>query len=217
MNELTVFFIFFLVLAFFIVYPLRQEKILAFFMAALCSLLIFLAYWHWGAWSMWQAHLIDQKKQVEIQKLLHQIQGMPDLINRLKINIKKNPQKAEPYYLLGRLYSSQESWKDAYEAFNMALKLEPKNEKFRINLLLTSWELNHEFKTNDLVSLHEIIATDPHQLDALSMLAMNAYTLNQFKEAIDYWQKILDDLEPNSPEALVVSKAIAKAQAKLNP
>ncbi len=194
-------------------YPLRKSRAGILFLAPVLILLAGLAYWTWGAWPAWTHYLQEDVKQQRIQTLLKSMHDPAELIATLKVRLQKQPDSARGWYLLGRLYSSQNQWQQARDAFATAHRLQPTDEQFTVNYVQNLWQLNHQtFDDSSRDLLKGVLANNANQPDALAMLAMDAYTRHEYQQAIDYWQDLLKLAPPQSEEAGAIRKAIAKAQ-----
>lgn len=180
-------------------------------------LLVTLGYWQWGGWVSWQHYQNQQSKMQQVQKALKQFKTPDALIQKFKTQLKANPGSARGWYLLGRLYSSQNNWLAAHEAFQEAAELKPADEQYLINIIYSLWQINQQkFNPEIRQKLHTILQKNSKQPDALAMLAMDAYQRKEYQQAVTYWQVLLTLTPPNSEAAKSLRQAIAKAQEKLN-
>lgn len=198
-----------------VIYPIRKQKRVAISFGILFITFVCIAYWYWGGFSAWDLYLHQQEQHQKVQAVLKSIKGPQELIQKLKKQLDNKPTSARGWYLLGRLYASQAQWQDAHNAFVRAHNLKPNNEIITINYIENLWQLNHQqYNDNIRDQLRSLLHKDPNQLDALSMLAMDAYLRQEYQQAIDYWQRILKLIPPESEEAKSIRKAIAKAQGR---
>lgn len=197
-------------------YPLRKSKKVAYLLMPLMIFAAALAYWHWGAMGEWQRFLNRQENQKKIQAVFQTIKSPTQIIERLKARLQEQPNSARGWYLLGRLYASQEQWTQARDAFIKAHQLNADDEATTINYAQSLWQLNHQ-QFNEPVRkiFKEVLQKNPNQPDALAMLAMDAYMAHNYQLAIDYWQQLLKLAPQQSQEAQMIRKAIAKAQSEL--
>lgn len=56
---------------------------------------------------------------------------------------------------------------------------------------------------------------NPHNQEVLSLLAMHHYEQGEFRQAADYWRRVLATLAPGDPGRPLLEKAIAAAEAAL--
>lgn len=204
----------------FMIFPFRTLRSRRFFglsygiAGCLMLSLALLVYRHWGAWHDWHQHLQHQKQQQRVAQLLKSIKNPQQLIEQLKGRLKKTPQSAKGWYLLGRLYASTGQWTLAKAAYDRAYRLKPGDEQIIVNLAQSMWQLREQHFDAPIRQLfQQVLAHHPDQPDALAMLAMDAYQQGHRQEAIQYWQRLLKLLSPDSEEAALIRQAIAKAQS----
>jgi cytochrome c-type biogenesis protein CcmH/NrfG len=197
-------------------YPMRQSKGLAACCVFLIMSFVSVTYWYWGGWFGWinQVHSEDKKQQV--QALLRTIKNPSELVEKLKNRLKDNPESARGWYLLGRLYVSENQWSLARDAFAKSHQLEPDDEAVTVNYAQSLWQLNQQQFNDQIRTLFEkLLQKNPNQPDALAMLAMDAYMRHDYLLAIHYWQHLLKLAPEQSEEAQAIQKAIVKAQKRL--
>lgn len=198
-----------------IFYPLRHtiRGAKRYVLLVLILILVAFAYVQWGQVfdliNVWQ----QQKKQAQVKKMLASVDADPQkLITKLQRRMDQTPGDPRGWYLLGRLYASQGEWSKAHDAYAKAHHLKPSDEKISLNEVQSLWELNHQQLNDEARSLLLVILQkNPQQLDALSMLAMDAYLRHAYPQAIDYWEAMLQRLPSDSNDAALIRKAIAKA------
>lgn len=199
-----------------VLYPLRKTKKIIIFLTPIVMIGVFLAYWRWGAWQDWQHYVHREEKQREMQAVLQTIKSPAQLIARLQARLQANPDSGRGWYLLGRLYTAQNQWLSARDAFARAHQLEPDNEQATVNYAHSLWQLNQQQFDEQIRALFKaLLQKNPEQPDALAMLAMDAFTSHDYQLAINYWQHLLKLAPEQSEEAKMIRKAIAKAQQQL--
>ncbi|KTD59330.1 cytochrome c-type biogenesis protein [Legionella santicrucis] len=197
----------------FIIYPLRRRFLASFLLIPIVFVTAFLGYFYWGDFDSWQqyVHLLDSQKKAN--EVLKNIKSPQELIEKLRAKLDDNPKSAKGWYLLGRLYSSQNEKQNAVNAFAKAYRFDPTNEQYAVNYAHSLWVLNnYQFTAQTTEIFSRLLKINPNQPDALSMLAMDAFTSHAYEDAIDYWQRLLHIVPPQSEEAQAIRKAIAKAE-----
>ncbi len=218
---LSCFLILSIVTIFVVLYPLRKSRggfVQTLIFALVLLVMPLLGYYYWGAGFEWRGYQQELAKQEQVKALLKTVQGSPQaLITKLKARLAQQPESARGWYLLGRLYASQEDWQQAYSAYAKAYQLDPMNEGTAISYAQSLWQLNHQqFNDNIRGLFQSVLHKNANQPDALAMLAMDAFLGHAYKQAIDYWQRLLNILPPQSEDALAIRKAIAKAQQMMS-
>ena len=198
-----------------VMHPLRRQP-WAYALLPLLVALLLLAERQWGGWSArWQfQHQLALRQQA--QAMLGSRQGRESVIQQLQDRLRQDPQSARGWYLLGRLHLGQGSWGLAVSAFARAHALQPDDEAISINYALSLAAANHQRWTPEARALlNQVLAKNPRQPEALSLLAAEAFEQHQDQQAIDYWQRLLALLPAQSEEAALLRKAMARATARL--
>lgn len=194
------------------VWPLRRSRLMLLLLPVLGAAVI-AAYWQWGSGQVWVEHVREIKRQQQVRDMMKSIHGPEDLITRLQAVLRQQPDSARGWYLLGRVYASQQQWQQADQAFSKAWKLKPDDDLITVNYARNLWELNHQqLNDNSRHLLLDVLGRNAKQPDALAMLAMDAFENHHDRQAIDYWQQLLAILDSRSDEASSIRKAIARAQ-----
>lgn len=152
----------------------------------------------------------EQTKQKALT-VLKGLQGPEELITKLEKHLEANPDSAKGWYLLGRVYASQNLSQQAQAAFSSAYRISPNDEKIVVNYA-QSLLANNDLQGVSL--LEELLIKNPTSQDSLAILAMYYYSHTQNSMAIKYWQRLLDILPQNSAAADDVRKIIAKIYQK---
>ena len=172
-------------------------------------------YWQWGAYAAIKQLAEREAMRAQTQQALKQYNGPMDVIARMEQHLKQKPESAKGWYLLGRLYQSQQLFSKATVAFGKAYQYDKKDLKIRLQYMESLYIDNNQTQTA-LVSqiLTSILKEDPYQLDALNFAATDAYTHKEYGKASSYWQKMLTVLADGTKEKQAILKAIAMAQQK---
>lgn len=220
MNDwwlLASFFVLSLIALVIAIYPLRQIKFIKIVLTPIMAILVALAYWTWGAWPDWKDYQKQQAKQQQIQAMLKSIRSPQELIDKLKARVMQEPDSARGWYLLGRLYASQDRWQEAADSYAKAHELQADDLKITVSYAQSLWQINHrQFDDTSRALLQSVLQKNKDQPDALAMLAMDAFLGHSYQQAINYWQRLLELAPPQSEDAQAIRKAIAKAEKKIS-
>lgn len=199
------------------VYPLRQNPRFSLFLVPVIFVLTSTGYYFWGSFAQWQKYTHHNNTQVLAQQMLKSIKSPQELIDKLKAKLVESPKSAKGWYLLGRLYTSQNDDKNASRAFAKAYRLKPQEEQFAVNYAHSLWQINKQQFNPEIIGIFDtLLKNNSNQPDALAMLAMNAFLSHAYEDAINYWQRLLNIAPEQSEAALAIRKAIAKAQKYIN-
>ncbi|KGP63187.1 cytochrome C biogenesis protein CcmH [Legionella norrlandica] len=200
-----------------IIYPLRRSGAIKFLLVPLIFIMSFTGYYFWGGFAQWQEYLQRNDAQELAQSMLKSIKSPQELIDKLKTKLDAHPESAKGWYLLGRLYTSQNDIPNASLAFAKAHQIQPEDEQFAVHYAHSSWQLNNQQFNSDVLDIfHRLLKNNPNQPDALAMLAMHAFLSHDYEAAINYWERLLKLAPAQSDEAVAIRKAIAKAQEQLH-
>ena len=199
-----------------ILLAVKKKNVLVVVLPLLFSLFVVGLYGKWGSWFSWRQFQDNQHKTERLKAVLKQFKSPELLIQKLQQQLDETPGSARGWYLLGRLYSSQNHWAEARDAFKKAIQFAPHQQRYQMNYVYALWELNnHKFDLEIRQSLQTLLQKNAKQPDALAMLAMDAYQQKRYQQAITYWQVLLTLAPSDSDAAMALRKAIAKAQRKL--
>ena len=193
-------------------FPFYKSRLSLFILSPVVLLSVVMMYWLWGGFQGWIGYIHADRQQQKVQAMLKKLNDPMDVVDMLKARLKQQPDSARGWYLLGRVYASLNQWPKAQEAYAKAHRLTPDDLQITINDALSLWELNHKTCNDEIRRLFQsVLQQDANQPDALAMLAMDAFLGHAYKPAIDYWQRLLNTVPPQSEEAKAIRRAIAKA------
>jgi len=134
----------------------------------------------------------------------------PKAIGEFRLSIKLNPNNAEPYWNLARIFASQQNFDEAITLLEKTIKINPKNILAYNNLggLYTKLDKHKEA----INILEKAIKLDPKNSDLLSNLAVTNIQQNDFNKALENFEKALE-LDPNNEE---IKKGIEKLKEKIS-
>ena len=191
-----------------VAWPLRTQRWIG--VGLLGALIVVGAgYAYWGAWSAQQRFIRQQEHEQAATAMLRKIKNPSELMSQLQQHLSKHPHSARGWYLLGRLYASQHHWEEAHAAFRKAYHLQPDHAQIAVNYaqsLLTRRQ-NGDVNLAKHI-LKNILEKQPHHMDALLLLAVEAQERHAVDEALSYWRRLLILVPDDSPEAESIRKAI---------
>lgn len=142
---------------------------------------------------------------------------MPKAIENLKAKLAKNPEDADGWLLLGRAYKSVEKNTEALDALKKAYALAPQRADIQIAYaeamaLLTP---SRRIEGEPLRLIKQALQSEPMNQDGLWLLGMSDYQNGRYAEAVASWEKIREQLPPDSDVLANVNGMIDDANAIL--
>ncbi|MFA6302989.1 MAG: hypothetical protein WC627_07640 [Legionella sp.] len=122
-SLLSILLVFMVIFSVLVIYPLRKNKTVTILLLPLIFILTALGYSNWGGFLLWQEAMHQAHARKIAEQMLRSIHSPQDLIDQLRAKLDDTPASAKGWYLLGRLYISQDDKKHADEAFGKAQSL----------------------------------------------------------------------------------------------
>ncbi len=186
--------------------PLQKMTLALLVLFPISALLL---YWHWGnsqAWINYQ----------QAQQLSKNLPNVNQIIQQLQSHLAAQPNSAEGWFLLGRLYASQQRYNDATQAFAKANILQPHQTAILINYAEAMFMQKNSANAKLIeVVLNEVLTLDPQNDIAKNLQAINFYQQKYYAKAIMIWEQLSEKYPPNTPDGQALLKAIAEAQQKM--
>lgn len=174
-------------------------------------------YYHWGNFGAFKRWYTTQLNKDEIKKLKQELKTPEVVIARMRQHLIKDPNSAEGWYLLGRLYFSLAKYRDAVEVLAKAYALQPQNEDIRLQYaqsLFFAQDQQLQGVAKDIID--QTLLKQPYNLMALNLKAIDAYHKNDFQTALDAMKKILPAYKPGSVESTNLLQLITQTQYKIS-
>ncbi len=128
----------------------------------------------------------DQFQEFFYESLLQKgIENYDKAIVALEKAMKIKPNDATVYYELGKNYLALKEYKNAYNSFESATKIDPKNKWFWIGMYDVSYETKNF--TQGITVINKLIEFDPKYKEDLTSLYMGT---NQFEKALVLIQEL---------------------------
>lgn len=184
---------------------------------ALALPLAALAFYHDSTSYQQFTHWLTSKQQfTAVQKLRGELGTPQQVIAKLKQHLQQDPQSAQGWYLLGRLYTSQQQFQEATMAFAHAYALQPKNPDIIFQYAQILYLTQHSLAGKPTTLLQQLLQLEPNNDLAVNLLAVAAYQQHDYQHAITLWERLLPNYPVNSPDGKALLNAIAQAQKDAN-
>ncbi len=136
-----------------------------------------------------------------------------DMVTRLAERLRKNPDDAKGWALLGRSYYVMQRMDDAVAAYEKAAARIPDDADLYADYadaLAMSQGRNLRGKPMELVN--RALAINPAQPKALAMAGTEAFDRKDYPKAIEFWEKLLAMLPADSEISKSIAGGIAEAR-----
>jgi cytochrome c-type biogenesis protein CcmH len=142
--------------------------------------------------------------------------SMEEMTQRLERAVAAQPDSTEALYFLGRTYMTQDRPADAAKIFERTVNLAGRQPE-----LLGQWAQAQYFadgkKWSDKVQAltDEALKADPKEVTSLGLLGIAAFEAERYQDAIDYWNRLLEQLPADDKSRIALQGGITRATEKL--
>lgn len=139
---------------------------------------------------------------------------MGEAITRLAERLKKEPDNLDGWLTLARSYYSMGRFQDASAAFDHVISKAPNEADILADYadaLAMAQGRNLAGKPMELVQ--RALKVDPTQWKALAMAGTDAFNRKDYRQAIDYWERLKANLPPDAPIAQQIQGSINEARS----
>ncbi|MGL4318561.1 MAG: c-type cytochrome biogenesis protein CcmI [Pseudomonas sp.] len=180
----------------------RLGKALPLIAAVLVPVVALGLYMHWGA-SQQIAQMQEQPSITEMRASLEQA-------------VKDNPDSAEAWYFLGRIYMGDGRSAEAANAYEQAVRVAGRAPE-----LLGQWAQALYFAgdkqwSEQLQTLTaEALKADPNEVTSLGLLGIAAFEDERYAESVAYWERLLAQMPAEDPSRASIQGGIDQARERL--
>lgn len=196
---------------------IKPAYLLAFLIAIALPITAITYYINTGASQALTQKIVLAQKSAEIKKEMANL-GTPDkIITALKQRLQQDPNSARGWFLLGRIYLSTQQYEEAVGALAKANQLTTNQPDILLPYAEALYFANKpSMNAKALQILNQLLKIQPNNINALNLIALNAYADKQYQQAIDYWEKILPQFAQDSTDQKALLGMIADAQRHLS-
>jgi len=131
--------------------------------------------------------------------------------------LETNPSDGPGWSMLARSYSSMEKYPEASNAYAKATALAPNDADLLAEYAFANAMANgRRLQGKSLELVNKALKLDPENLKALELAGSAAFQAKDYKQAIEYWQRLLKKMPPNSEVAESVNKRLEEAKSLAN-
>lgn len=144
-------------------------------------------------------------------------QEMQDLTLALRTRLQYEPDDSTGWLLLGRIGLANRDRETAKGAMEKAYALSPSRPEIQIGLAQALLFAGSEVDSGRAETLlRSVVSDDPFNLQAMSLLAYQAFEQSRFNDAIATWKAMKTLIGPDDPRNETLDQSIARAQLALN-
>ena len=138
------------------------------------------------------------------------------LVKQLNQRLQQKPESVNYLMLLGNTQMRLNNYPAATDAFQRLEALMPGDALVLASYAQALYLSSNRQLTDKVLSLSQrALAINPAQTTVLSMLGIAHFEQGDFRSALDYWQRLLPAIPPNSPNRSMIMAGIAQARARL--
>lgn len=142
---------------------------------------------------------------------------MDDLVAALQQRMNENPDDPEGWLILGRSLKTMQRYSEAEEALSNANRLVPDNPLIMVELAETMLFNSGEPEVSPVARqlIKSALAIDPNQQKGLWIMGMASAQSGEDAQAVSYWTRLQEQLEPGSGPFQAVTQQIEAAQIRI--
>ncbi len=196
-----------------------KDKITGLFVLLMVPLTGILMYQNIGTPEAIRLAPVTPAQQSTSQQAAHSDQQgqMDELVEALKQRMSENPEDPEGWLILGRSLKTMQRYEEAEEALRNANRLVPDNPSIMVELaetiLFTSGTPDVNPEARQLIE--SALALDPNQQKGLWIMGMASAQGGDDTQALSYWTRLQEQLDPASGPYEAVTQQIEAAQTRL--
>jgi len=135
------------------------------------------------------------------------------MVEKLAARLRENPDDPDGWKMLGRSYAVLQRFPEAVDAYAKAAVRAPRDAQLLADFadaLAMARGQSLQGEPEQLVQ--RALQIDPNNLKALALAGTVAFDRKEFKAAVDYWQRMLPLVPPDSEDARTVRENVEEAR-----
>lgn len=140
---------------------------------------------------------------------------MTEMATALTRRLQDEPNQVDGWIMLARVQRAREQFDEADVAFRKALALS-KDDNLAIEHAEVLAQKNQgNFAGQPWAIIQRVLTVDPQHLNALLLAGSASYSELNYRSALRFWERAREVIEPASPEAPELDRAIAQTREKM--
>ncbi|HEX6717492.1 MAG TPA: c-type cytochrome biogenesis protein CcmI [Pyrinomonadaceae bacterium] len=134
-------------------------------------------------------------------------------VAKLAKRLESNPNDAQGWTMLAKSYSSLEKYSEAANAYAKATELTPKDaDLWAEYAFATAMANGQSLEGKPMEFIDRALKVDPNNAKALQLAGSAAFQRKDYKKAVDYWERVLKQVPPDSEVARPIADRINEAK-----
>src|SRR5690554_93499 len=176
----------------------------------------FYGYQNWGAMDKVEQYITMQEMNASGDDQAARMSGLAD---QLRERLEADPDNADGWAMLGRTYMQLERYREAASAYQRLADVvaeEPAAGAVAYGLSAQALFFDSEGQMTPDVqqAITDAQALNPEEVNSLGLLGIQAFSQQNYREAIEYWGKIAE-VAPDHPQIASIRGGIAEAYTRL--
>jgi len=135
-------------------------------------------------------------------------------VEALAKRLQSNPSDTQGWIMLARSYNSMERFGEAAGAYAKATELQPNDADLLAEYaFVIAMAAGQRLDGRPMELINQALKVDPENPKALQLAGSAAFQLQDYAKAIDYWQRVLKKVGPDSPAGQAMQERINEAKA----
>jgi len=127
--------------------------------------------------------------------------------------LETNPSDLQGWTMLARSYAAMEKFDEASKAYEKAVALKPRDADLLTNYAFMLGMANgRNFEGRPLELIGQALKLEPDNTTVLGLAGGVAFEQKNYKQAIEYWNKLISIVPPNSDIAQAVGEKLKEAR-----
>ena len=140
---------------------------------------------------------------------------LTEMATALTRRLQDEPNQVDGWSMLARVQRAREQFDEADVAFRKALALS-KDDNLAIEHAEVLAQINQgNFAGQPWAIIQRVLTADPQHLNALLLAGSASYSELNYRSALRFWERAREVVEPASPDAPELDRAIAQAREKM--
>lgn len=144
---------------------------------------------------------------------------MNKLTEQLRSRLEASPDNPDGWAMLGQTYMRLERHEDAAWAFRKladSVESDDRSRAAALGLSAQALFFHNQGRMTDAVTsaIEEARGLDPDEVNSLGLLGINAFSREDYRKAIEYWERI-QEVAPDHPQLASIQGGIKEAYSRL--